>query len=55
MKPRKAGKELEVHMRGYSAGFIGAELSAKLVVAKDRYGLDPRRQPLSFPIDCVGE
>jgi hypothetical protein len=39
MKPRKAGEELEVHMRGYSAGFMGAELSAELVVARE--GLEP--------------
>jgi hypothetical protein len=54
MKPRKAGEELEVHMRGYSAGFMGAELSAKLVVARDRYRQTPPGKTREFCIKMTG-
>jgi site-specific DNA recombinase len=39
VKPRKAGEEHEVSIRGYLASLMGAELSAVLVVARE--GLEP--------------
>jgi site-specific DNA recombinase len=39
VKPRKAGEEHEVNIRGYLASLMGAELPAVLMVARE--GLEP--------------
>jgi site-specific DNA recombinase len=41
VKPRKAGQEHEVSIRGYLASLMGAEVSAVLMVARERYIVDP--------------
>ena len=46
--PRKAGEEHEVSIQGYLASLMGAEMSAELMVARDRYRFSPHDANLRY-------
>jgi site-specific DNA recombinase len=54
VRPRKAGEQHEVSIRGYLASLMGAEVSALLMVAGARSGINPRQELPVFSMECVG-